>query len=185
MVYIFTGKRGGFSHFIPVLKSLDNKKNIDYKIIASDMHLSQKFGNTINEIRSYTKKIIKLKKPLQRWRKSKTFYYFSTITEMGKIFSRKIPTFIFLLGDRAEVLGAAIASLHHNVPSIHLYGGDVTQGGTDEPTRHAISKLSSIHLVSNKKSYKNLLQLGEEKWRIHNVGLVSLDLLKKIFLNLK
>ena len=82
-------------------------------------------------------------------------------------------------------MGAAIASLHHNVPSIHLYGGDVTQGGTDEPTRHAISKLSSIHLVSNKKSYKNLLQLGEEKWRIHNVGLVSLDLLKKNFFKSK
>ena len=61
MVYIFTGKRGGFSHFIPVLKSLDNKKNIDYKIIASDMHLSKKFGNTINEIRSYSKKLLNLK----------------------------------------------------------------------------------------------------------------------------
>lgn len=186
MVYIFTGKRGGFSHFIPVLKSLDNKKNIDYKIIASDMHLSKKFGNTINEIRSYSKKIIKLKKPLQGdGVNQRLFTISSTITEMGKIFSRKIPTFIFLLGDRAEVLGAAIASLHHNVPSIHLYGGDVTQGGTDEPTRHAISKLSSIHLVSNKKSYKNLLQLGEEKWRIHNVGLVSLDLLKKNFFKSK
>ena len=104
---------------------------------------------------------------------------------MGKIFSRKIPTYFFLLGDRAEVLGAAIASLHYNVPSIHLYGGDITQGGTDEPTRHAISKLSSIHLVSNKKSYNNLLQLGEEKWRIHNVGLVSLDLLKKNFFKSK
>ena len=50
LIYIFTGKRGGFSHFIPILDSF-NKKNIDYKIIASDMHLSKKFGNTVNEIK--------------------------------------------------------------------------------------------------------------------------------------
>tara|TARA_B100001248_G_scaffold262240_1_gene256918 strand:- start:6226 stop:7377 length:1152 start_codon:yes stop_codon:yes gene_type:complete len=186
LIYIFTGKRGGFSHFIPILDSLNKKKNIDYKIIASDMHLSKKFGNTVNEIKNYTKKIIKVKKPIQGdsiGHRLSTIS--STITEMGKIFSRKIPTYIFLLGDRAEVLGAAIASLHYNVPSIHLYGGDITQGGTDEPTRHAISKLSSIHLVSNKKSYNNLIQLGEEKWRIHNVGLVSLDLFKKKFFKKK
>lgn len=186
LIYIFTGKRGGFSHFIPILDSLNKRKNIDYKIIASDMHLSKKFGNTINEIKSYTKKIIKLKKPLQEdsiGHRLSTIS--STIIEMGRIFSKRIPTYIFLLGDRAEVLGAAIASLHYNVPSIHLYGGDITQGGTDEPTRHAISKLSSIHLVSNKKSYNNLVQLGEEKWRIHNVGLVSLDLFKKNFFKTK
>ena len=186
LIYIFTGKRGGFSHFIPILDSLNKKKNIDYKIIASDMHLSKKFGNTVNEIKNYTKKIIKLKKPIQGDSVGHRLSTISsTITEMGKIFSRKIPTYIFLLGDRAEVLGAAIASLHYNVPSIHLYGGDITQGGTDEPTRHAISKLSSIHLVKNKKSYNNLIQLGEEKWRIHNVGLVSLDLLKNKFFKTK
>ena len=29
------------------------------------MHLSKKFGNTVNEIKFYTNKIIKLKKPIQ------------------------------------------------------------------------------------------------------------------------
>ena len=36
--YFFTGKRGGFSHFIPILRILDGEKQINYKIIASDMH---------------------------------------------------------------------------------------------------------------------------------------------------
>ena len=64
-----------------------------------------------------------------------------------------------------------------------FYGGDVTQGGTDEPTRHALTKLSNLHLTSNIKSYKNVIKMGEENWRVHNVGLVSLDLFKKNFLN--
>ncbi len=180
LIYLFTGKRGGFSHFIPIIKNFDNNKNINYKILVSDMHLSGKFGKTVNEIKLYSKNIIKLKKPITGDGINKRLFTISsTISEMGKIFSNKIPTYVILLGDRAEVLGAAIASLHHNVPTIHLYGGDITQGGTDEPTRHAISKLSSIHFVSNTKSYKNILQLGEEKWRIFNTGLISLDLFKK------
>ena len=57
----------------------------------------------------------------------------------------------------------------------------MTQGGTDEPTRHALTKLSNLHLTSNIKSYKNVIKMGEENWRVHNVGLVSLDLFKKNF----
>ena len=50
-IYFFTGKRGGFSHFIPILRILDGEKQINYKIIASDMHLSDYFGKTINEVK--------------------------------------------------------------------------------------------------------------------------------------
>jgi len=90
-----------------------------------------------------------------------------------------------LLGDRAEVLGAAIAGMHYNIPIIHLYGGDVTQGGTDESTRHAISKIANLHLTSNFQSYKNVKQMGEESWRIRNVGLSSLDLFRDNFFKSK
>ena len=62
-----------------------------------------------------------------------------------------------------------------------MYGGDVTQGGADEPTRHAISKISNIHLTSNSKSYENVKKMREENWRVHNTGLSSLDLLKDKF----
>ena len=51
-----------------------------------------------------------------------------------------------------------------------MYGGDITQGGTDEPTRHAITKISNIHLASNEKSLKNIINMGEE-----NGELIMLD----------
>ena len=61
-IYFFTGKRGGFSHFIPILREFDKSKNIEYQIIAADMHLSDYFGKTINEIKRYSERIISLNK---------------------------------------------------------------------------------------------------------------------------
>ena len=58
---------------------------------------------------------------------------------------------------------------------IHFYGGDLTQGCTDEQTRHAISMMSNYHFVSNEQSKKNLIKFGIEKNNIHNVGFLSLD----------
>ena len=185
-IYFFTGKRGGFSHFIPILREFDRSKNIDYQIIAADMHLSDYFGKTINEIKRYSQRIIPLNKIQYKDTISNRLSVISnTIESLSRIFRKKKPDYLFLLGDRAEVLGAAIASMHYNIPIIHLYGGDVTQGGTDEPTRHAITKIANIHLTSNLKSFKNIKNLGEERWRIKNVGLLSLDLFKNNFFKKK
>lgn len=184
--YFFTGKRGGFSHFVPILRQLNISKKIDYKIIVADMHLSNFFGKTINEIKNYSKKLIVLEKIKTKDTISNRLLVISkTIDNLSKIFEKKKPQFLFLLGDRAEVLGAAIAGMHFNIPIIHLYGGDVTQGGTDESTRHAITKISNLHLTSNYQSYKNVQKMGEEPWRIHNVGLSSFDLFKRNFFQSK
>ena len=185
-IYFFTGKRGGFSHFIPILREFDKSKNIDYQIIAADMHLSDYFGKTINEIKRYSERIISLNKIHYEDTISNRLSVISkTIESLSRIFKKKKPDYLFLLGDRAEVLGAAVACMHHNIPIIHLYGGDITQGGTDEPTRHAITKIANIHLTSNSKSFKNIKNLGEETWRIKNVGLLSLDLFRENFFKKK
>ena len=150
------------------------------------MHLSSFFGKTVNEIKNYSKKLILLDKIKTKDTISNRLSVISkTITSLSKVFDKKKPDFLFLLGDRVEVLGAAISGMHYNIPIIHLYGGDITQGGTDESTRHAISKISNIHLTSNFHSYKNVKKMGEESWRVHNVGLSSLDLFKNDYFKSK
>ncbi len=182
LLYFFTGKRGGFSHFIPIIRLLKNKKEFNYKILASDMHLSEYFGKTINEVKHYSHNVVLLKnKKIEDSVSNRLSVISSTISHLTKIFKKKTPDFLILLGDRAEVLGASIAGLHFNVPIVHMYGGDITQGGADEPTRHAISKISNIHLTSNSSSYQNVKKMREENWRVHNTGLSSLDLLKDKF----
>ena len=59
-IYFFTGKRGGFSHFVPIIRYLNKSKIIKFKIIVADMHLSNFFGKTVNEIKAYSKKLILL-----------------------------------------------------------------------------------------------------------------------------
>ena len=185
-IYFFTGKRGGFSHFVPLIRQINLSNKIDYKIIVADMHLSSFFGHTVNEIKKYSKKLILLESIQAKDSISNRLLVISkTIKNLSKIFEKKKPNYLFLLGDRAEVLGAAIAAMHFNIPIIHLYGGDVTQGGTDESTRHAISKIANLHLTSNFQSLKNVKQMGVESWRIHNVGLSSLDLFKDNFFKSK
>ena len=61
-----------------------------------------------------------------------------------------------------------------------MEGGDVTSGGThDDNIRHAITKLAHLHFPTNNISYKRLLLLGEEKWRVKMYGFTGLDLIKK------
>ena len=74
-----------------------------------------------------------------------------------KIIEDQKPDLVIILGDRNELFSISVPCMIYNIPVLHLYGGDKTQGCTDESTRHAISMLSSYHIVSNnsvKKSYQ-------------------------------
>ena len=79
------------------------------------------------------------------------------------------------------------AAAPFQIPVVDLYGGAVTEGATiDELSRHAITKLSHIHFTTNKKSFNNLVKLGEEKWRIFIYGLSINDIIynfKKLSIN--
>lgn len=77
------------------------------------------------------------------------------------------------------MLAAPCAALTFNIPVLHIYGGSVTEGAIDELIRHSITKLSSFHMVATNKYKKRLIQLGEERWRIKNIGVPELQYLKK------
>ena len=74
-----------------------------------------------------------------------------------------------LYGDRSEVMVASTCCVNFNVPIAHLQGGDIT-GSIDDYFRHAITKLSNLHLVSNNEARKNLLSLREKRQNIIVTG---------------
>ena len=91
------------------------------------------------------------------------------------------PDIMVVYADRFEGFAAVIASSQMNIPTAHIEGGDITEGGAlDDLLRHSITKLSHLHFVTNTKAYKNLINFGEEKWRIKRIGLTSLDNLKNM-----
>lgn len=74
-------------------------------------------------------------------------------------------------GDRFEVLAATVAAYYSNVPIAHIFGGDKSEGGhLDDSVRHAITKLSHVHFAVCEDSHKRILSLGEELWRVYDVG---------------
>lgn len=76
------------------------------------------------------------------------------------------------------MLAATIAATHLNIPVVHFHGGEVS-GTIDESVRHAISKLSHIHMVATEGSKQRLLQMGEDSWRIHVVGAPRIETIQK------
>ena len=77
---------------------------------------------------------------------------------------------------------SSIAASYQNIPLAHIQGGEIT-GNIDEKVRHANTKLSDYHFVSNEKAYQRVLRLGENPQYIFNTGCPSLDLANKIKLN--
>ena len=66
-----------------------------------------------------------------------------------------------------------------NIPTIHIEGGDKTEGGTlDDSARHAMTKISHIHITTNEDAKKRIIKLGEEKWRVKNFGYSAMDYVK-------
>ena len=60
-----------------------------------------------------------------------------------------------------------------------MHGGEVTRGSMDDGFRHSITKFSYLHFVATNNSFKRVLQLGESKSNIFNVGSLSLENIKK------
>jgi UDP-hydrolysing UDP-N-acetyl-D-glucosamine 2-epimerase len=85
-----------------------------------------------------------------------------------------------VLGDRFEVLRAVVELYIKKIPIAHLSGGDITQGSADDCMRHAITKLSHLHFVTNEESAKRVIQMGEEAWRVKTVGYPGVDALQTI-----
>ena len=48
-----------------------------------------------------------------------------------------------------------------NIPVVHVQGGEVT-GSIDEKVRHAVTKLSNLHLVSTARRAERVRRLGED-----------------------
>ena len=176
--------RSDFERFLPILNNLNRKKKIKLEIIPSYIHYLKYFGSTIKNIKKNFS-VIHSKNDKNLSTKSKddsdnlANMVSLEIKKISSIFKRKKPDLIFVLGDRFEMISAPIAALPFNIPVIHLYGGSITEGAIDDAIRHSITKLSHFHLVAHSEYKKRILQLGEESWRIINIGIPEINLMKQ------
>jgi UDP-N-acetylglucosamine 2-epimerase (non-hydrolysing)/GDP/UDP-N,N'-diacetylbacillosamine 2-epimerase (hydrolysing) len=97
------------------------------------------------------------------------------IIEFSKLFKKIKPDLNLVLGDRDESLASSLAAYHMNIPNAHIHGGDKTQAGIDEYTRHAITKISNLHFAATKKSKNRIIRMGENPKFVFHTGSPSVD----------
>ena len=88
-------------------------------------------------------------------------------------FDRFRPDMVMVLGDRYEVLSAALAAHLNRIPIAHVGGGDVTQGSYDDAMRDCISRMASVHFCCSGPAFHRLLGLGYSN--VHMVGSPGVD----------
>ena len=96
------------------------------------------------------------------------------------VFEKLRPDLLLVLGDRFEIFSAVTAGMALRIPIAHCHGGELSLGAIDDAMRHSITKMSHIHFVSTEDYSKRIVQLGEEKSRVFNVGALGIESLKKI-----
>jgi len=102
----------------------------------------------------------------------------SGVLSVSRILEELRPDWVVIYADRFESFAALVASTQMSIPTAHVEGGDYTEGGAlDDSVRHAMTKLAHVHFTTNEDASERIRRLGEEPWRVHNVGFPALDLI--------
>jgi UDP-hydrolysing UDP-N-acetyl-D-glucosamine 2-epimerase len=101
------------------------------------------------------------------------------LVELATVFDNLKPDAVVTIADRYETLANAVAASYMNIPVVHVQGGEVT-GSIDEKVRHAVTKLSNLHLVSTKLAAERVIRLGEEPATIVITGCPSIDIAREV-----
>lgn len=179
-ICFITGSRAeyGMQHFL--MKKIIKDKKFIFKLIVTGTHFSKKFGYTYKEI---TKDKFKADVKCKILSISKNYGVIKTtsngIIKINKALIKIKPDMLILVGDRYEIFAAAFAALVNRIPIAHIHGGETTYGAFDESLRHAITKMSSWHFVSNQKYKNRIIQLGENPKNIFITGGLGVDSIKK------
>ena len=182
VVAVFTGNRSEYSLQLPLLAAIRSSLNLSYRLIVAGLNHDESFKSTVKIIEKDGFEIFaKVKLDIPTSSTSATASAIGQcVIQMTDILKDLQPDFNVVYGDRFEAFGAVIASTQLNIPTAHIEGGDITQGGAlDDSVRHAMSKLSHIHFTTNSDSSQRLLAMGEEPWRVHTVGFPAIDLIEK------
>jgi UDP-N-acetylglucosamine 2-epimerase (non-hydrolysing)/GDP/UDP-N,N'-diacetylbacillosamine 2-epimerase (hydrolysing) len=179
-IAVFTGNRAEYGLQFPILRAISKHPALEYRLIVSGAHLDKNFGATLSEI---AKDGFEVHDEIKIDLQSDTLYATAQAIGSGVVaishsLARLKPDAFVVYADRFEGFAAVIAGTQMNVPTAHVEGGDVTQGGAlDDSVRHAMTKLAHLHFTTNENAANRIRTMGEEPWRVFNVGFPAIDLI--------
>jgi len=174
-----------YSRSLLILRELNKHPNIDLSIVVGGTALLSRYVSYDMDLvarlkKEGYKKVFKIYFNLEGDSpvvKAKTAGL--GMVEFALIFNNISPDMVVIRGDRFEVLSAATAASYINISIVHIEGGDLS-GTLDESVRHAITKLSHIHLTTNEDARKRVIHMGEFAEHVFNVGSPDVEVAAKL-----
>ena len=181
-ICVVTGTRAEYGLLKELIGEINNDKEVELQLIATGMHLSPEFGFTYKEIE---KDGFFINDKIEILMSSDTDIGISKSTALALIsfseaYNRLKPDIVILLGDRYEILAAAMAAYISKIPIVHLCGGDITEGAYDDAFRHSITKMAYLHFPTTMLAKKRIEQLGENPEKVFYCGYLGNDELNKL-----
>jgi len=181
-ILVVTGTRSEYGLLHNTMQEIKNSKELELLLIVTGNHLVSSFGNTVEEIRKDEFKIDdEIDMIINSDKKSALIKSMGIeMIQMAQSFDRLKPDILLILGDRYETFVAATCAMMMNVPIAHMNGGESTEGAIDEQIRHAITKMAHIHFPGAEYYKERIIKMGEEAWRVFNVGQAGVENIKRL-----
>ena len=175
-VCFLTGTRADFGKLKPLIVSGAEVDGIRVTVLVTGMHLMAKYGSTVIEVRRLEPAVRIREFANQDEGDTMDRVLARTVSGLSEVIDQDRPDLLVVHGDRVEALAGAAAGALRNVAVAHVEGGEVS-GTIDGVLRHAISKLSHLHLVANDEAERRVLQLGEDPDTVWAIGSPDIDVM--------
>ncbi len=166
------------------MKAVRDDSSLQFQLVLGSSSILERFGNVSDLIEDDGFKIdykffnnLEGDNPITMTKSSGLL-----MIEFSTILNNLNPDYLVVVGDRYEVMAAALSAAYMNIRIIHTMGGEVT-GTIDESIRHAITKFSHIHFPANDDARKRIINMGEIPDSVYNFGCPRIDLVKEILLD--
>jgi UDP-hydrolysing UDP-N-acetyl-D-glucosamine 2-epimerase len=169
--------RPSYSRIKTALKAIFNHPGLQLQLVVAASALLERYGSVIRYIEedgfNIDARVYNVLEGENLAAMAKTTGL--ALLELATVFDNLKPDVVVTVADRYETLSTAVAAAYMNLPVAHVQGGEVT-GSIDEKVRHAITKLSDLHLVSTDKAAERVVRMGEDPSSVFVTGCPSIDL---------
>ena len=176
-ICVVTGTRADYHLLYPLIRRILDHPCYRLLLAVTGSHLHAAYGETYKDIENDGIPI-DAKIPILEGSDSESDINTSmskAIKGFDQFLSGENIDLVVLLGDRYELLCAAIVAMNLRIPIAHISCGDITEGAIDECIRHSITKMSSIHFPTCEEYKKRVIQLGEDPIHVFNVGSLGVE----------
>lgn len=175
-----TGSRAEFGLMRPVMLAIAQRPELELAVVAAGSHLVSP-AHTFYDVKQYfaIADIVPMQVAGRTGQAEDVQSLARGVARFGRTFEKLRPDWTIVLGDRIEAFAAGLAASIGGIGLLHIHGGDRAEGISDEAIRHSLSKLAHVHFAATEQSAQRLVSMGEDAWRVHNVGSPSIDELFK------